>query len=498
MNILSVHFDSPCIRTCLLRKKRKGVEIRALRTVCNPEDVKQLYIENFKGRIVSGLSAKDFLIRSMDAKIPGGRHIEEALTFQAEALSHFKPEEILTLPVVDKGRQEALVFTVLRERFKEHLNTLKELKMDPDAVSTVPSALCHFVRWKFPELKEAFIVDLGSNEITCASLENGELKKSHAIGKGVEGLLNALYEDRKRTLLKKETEGTAKQIDLLLLKAGLNPHLSSELNEIRQELARIYYSFNRDAQKPILFTGRVDAFIHFREYLFDCSEGEWTLSPEEQKFAVSIGLGLEQTAPHPLQLRRGEFFPQKNWARMGLYALLLLGSSLLLSGALLALGTHSQNASKERMLESLQTTSIQQFFADGRMEEEIDKWIAAIETNTQEYPYILQAPKATEVLAWLSSHPLLKELKEEGDPIDLKEFKYQLVSFPTLHSDKERFSAKVELEFNFKSLMNARKFHEALREGDDWVDPKLEVSWDALNQGYRTSFFMKNRSPHVP
>lgn len=530
MDILSFHFDFPYIRTCLIRKKRKGVEIRSLKVASNLEDVKQLYIQNFKGRIVTGLSAKDFLIRSMEAKILRGRQMEEALVFKAEALSHLNPEEILTVPLLRKKKEEALVFTVLRERLKTHLSTLKTLKIDPDVVSTVPSALCGFIRWKFPNLQEAFIVDLGSKEITCALLEDGELKKSHVIEKGVENLLDALYEDRKRTLLKKEVEGAARQIDLLLVKEGLNPHLFVELSDIRQELARVYYSFHRESPKVLLLTGRVDAFIHLDQVLSpdplnrkstevslpDLGQAfpslrrsphpnkltdreDWqTLSVEEQKFAVSIGLCLEEASDTPLQLRRGEFFPEKNWARMGLYGLALLAGSCLLSFALWTLGIQSQAMSKQKMLESLERTSIQQFSSKGPIEKQIDQWISAIETNMDEYPYILQSPKATQVLAWLSSHPLLKELEQEKDPIDLKEFKYQLVSFPTIHSEKDRFVAKIELEFNFKSPMHARKFHESLRAGDDWIDPKLEITWDALEQGYRTTFFMKNRRPYVP
>jgi hypothetical protein len=503
MNILGIHIDSSFIRTCQIRKGRQGIEFRALRALSLNENsnVKPLYINGFNGRIASALSAKNFLIRSMEIKVAGGRHIEEAIAFQSEALSHFKPEEVITVPFLgkkEKGKAEALLFTVPCDGLKEHLTKLQEFGIEPDVVSTVPSALCHFIRWKFPKLTDGFLIDLGSNETTCVLMEKGELKKSHAISKGIEGLLAAFHEDRKKILLKNEIEGSAKQSDLLLLKPGLNPNLSGELIELRQELAKIYYSMTRGLTKPVIFTGRCDAFIHLREFLIDFSEGEWLLNSEEQKFAISMGLALEQTTSHPLQLRQGAFFPKKNWSRMGFYALTLLAASILLSASLLAIGYQSTSLRKQEMLEALQTASRKTLLTEGGMEEQIDQWISAIEENNKEYPYILQAPKATEVFSWLSSHPLLEELKREGDPIDLRELKYQLVTYPTIHSDKEPFLAKVELEFNFKSPMNGRKFHEALRAGDAWVDPKKEISWDALHEGYRATFYMKNRSPHVP
>jgi hypothetical protein len=130
-------------------------------------------------------------------------------------------------------------------------------------------------------------------------------------------------------------------------------------------------------------------------------------------------------------------------------------------------------------------------------EQIIDRWIATVETNNKEYPYILKAPKIAEVLSWLSTHPLLDQLKKEEDPIHIQELHYQLLKFPKIGSTKEPYQAKVEIEFRFNSAINARKFHEALLKGDTVVDPALEVTWETLHDGYRTSFFLKNRSAHV-
>ncbi len=513
MLILGIHLDPPYFRGALLQKTRKGIEIRALKTsfLYEPDNVKQLYIDPkkerflgsvlpyFKGRIATGLSAKDLLVRSMELKISNMRHIEEAIAFQSEAMSHFDPEEIITIPVLqkkDKEHTEALLFTVPREALRHHLLEMEKWEVDPDAVSAIPAALCEFARWKFPTLTDAFIIDLGSSEWTCAWMEKGQLKKAHAIPGGIESLLAKLLEDRKKIFLEKEIEGAARQIDLLLLKPELNPHLSAKLNELRQELSKVYHSFQRGTEKKaILFTGRTDAFIHLREFLIDASETQLPLTLEEQKFASPLGLALTQAHSHPLQFLREEFFPRKNWRKMGFYALTLITASLLLSGALLTLGLQSIRSRKLEMLGSLQKKKISTDTSD--VEERIDRWISAVETHNKEYPYLLQAPKAAEVLAWIASHPLLEELKKEGDPIELRELKYRLVKFPKIGSPKEPYQAKVELEFQFKSAMNARRFHEALLEGDSQVDPRLEITWDALNEGYRTSFFLKNRSPHV-
>lgn len=490
MHILGIHIDPPFTYTAHIYKGRRGVEIRGLKS--NDLNVKPLYISNFKGRIVSAISAKECLIRPMELKIASQKHMEEALIFQSEAISHFNPAEVLTVPFVQKkGKEsvEALLFTVPKEALRLHLAELEKLGADPDGVSTAPMALCHFMRWKFPDLSDAFIVDLGSHETTCVLMEKGQLKKAHAISVGVEKLLASLLEDRKKILLKKDIEGTAKQIDLLLLKPGLNPHLAEHLGELQQELLKAFHSFHRGMEKkPVIFTGRTDAFIHLREFLMDAPIQDF----EEQKFAISLGLALEQTSTQPLQLRQQEFFPKKNWEKMGLFAVGLLGASLLLSATIYLFSSLECQKRKTEMVHLLPESQSKK-----AVEEQIDEWIAAVEKNNKEYPYILQAPGASEVLAWLSAHPLLNELKTEGDPIDLKEVRYQLVKFPKMNATKEPYLAKVELEFQFKSAMNGRRFHEALRNGDDLVNPQLEMTWDALNEGYRTSFFLKNRGPHV-
>lgn len=479
MQTLGVHLDLPFVRTALIDQRRRRIEVKDL------SNVKPLYINKFKGRIVSGISAKDFLTRSLELKIGGSRHIEEAIAFQSETMTHFDPTEILSVPLIQKKKKgcvEALVFTVPREALKAHLAELEKLQIDPDQVSTIPSALCRFIRWKFPQLLDPFIIDLGSSGTTCVLMEKGQLQKSHPIGIGMEKLLAALLEDRKKTLLKKEIHGAAKQLDLLLLKPGLNPNLTASLNELRKEIEKTFYSFCKGTQREVIFTGQSDTFTHLQEFLI--KSGDFPLTLEEQKFAVAIGLGLEYSS---LQLRREEFFPQKTWRRMGSYAAVLLAISFCFSAACLGFSLRLIDLRKGEICRSAKVSNVQ----------EIDDWISSIEKNNKEYPYILQAPKAAEVLEWLSSHPLLETFKKEGDPIEISNIRYQLLSYPKIGAPKDPYLAKVEIEFQCKSSTNARKFHEALRQGDSCVNPNLEISWDASNEGYRASFFLLNRSPHA-
>jgi hypothetical protein len=133
----------------------------------------------------------------------------------------------------------------------------------------------------------------------------------------------------------------------------------------------------------------------------------------------------------------------------------------------------------------------------GSVERGIEEAAIAIQKYDKESPYILQVPNVTEVLAWITAHPLIEALKNTSDPLEIKGMKYQLVSFPHIDALREPYKAKVDLEFFVKSPMNARKFHEALLQGDDFVNSQEDLLWDASGDTYHTSFFLKNKELNV-
>ncbi len=517
MQILGIQIDSPYGLAALIRKKGKAIEIRSLKkfNLSEPDHVKQLYTKDFNGWIATGISSKNLLIRTLELKIAGNRHVEEAIAFQSEATSHLNPSETIVVPKLREkngSNTEATLYTVSKDALKSHLSELEKLQIDPDGVSAISSALCCFIQWKIPNLSDAFIIDLGSSECTCVLMENCEIRKSFCIPEGIESLLLALWEDRKKILLLKEIEGNARQIDLMLLKPQSNPQLTIQLDLFRKELAKAIYSFHRGSEaKPVIFTGRVDAFGHLPEFLIEsfkdaiCAGTASPLTQDEQKFAVPAGLALERAFSRSLQFRIQEFFPRKNWRRLGLCSLALFLFSALLASCLIWFGIRTGESRKMQIAVSLQSCldrwdpALKKNFSleSGAVETTVDKWIAEIEKNNKDYPYILQTPKMAEMLDWISSHSLLKQLEKEGDPIQIRELRYQLVQFPKIGAAQEPYLGKIEIEFHFNEAINARRFHEALLKGDEKVDPRLEISWDVLNQGYRASFFLKNRSPYV-
>jgi len=506
MQILGLQLDPPFIRIAQIQRKSSGVKILhwATETTDALEHVKRLYIRAFKGKTVTGLPLSSLFIRSLEIPLTSSKHLSEVISFQSEATSHFNPTETLSVPTFTKkgkNKVDTLLFTSSRILLRSHLQNWRTWDVDPDLVSAVPLALIQYTRWKYPALTSAFLIDLGSSEWSCIWMENGQLQKSHFIGGGTEALLSAFGEDRKRVLLPKEISIFAKQYDLLQIKSHVTPLLSARLEDMRHELAKIFCSFHKLAgTKPILFTGQVNAFTHLREFLLAeiqewCSE-EIASDVEEGKHAVALGLAFEELT-QPLQFRREEFFPPKKWKKAGIYAMALSGISLLLGSATFILGSYLIQSQKEKMIQTLAAylkqedqTLQQSLFSKGGNEEEIlSRWNRAIASYKKEYPFILRAPKVSELLEWLTPF-----LNQENNPISLVSMRYKLLQFPTLDNPAEPYQAKLEIELHIPNPTSARKLHEALLQDKKWIYLDHAVEWDALNNDiYRSSFYLKNK-----
>ncbi|MBS0624656.1 MAG: hypothetical protein JSS32_01230 [Verrucomicrobia bacterium] len=514
MHILGIHWDQPHFRAAHVRSNRQGAEV-----ICM-NDVKQLYNTNFRGKIATGLSGKDLLIKNLSLKIGNHRHLdlEDALRFRSETSSYLPISEVLAVSVLYENKKnhttDVTFITALREIIRTHLQLYSTLDITPDRVSAVPHALLRYTLWKNPDLKHAFVVDLGSSEWTCIWIENGRLKKSFSFSGGIEELLGALWEDRKKVLLQKEVEGVGKQIDLLQLKSHLNPHLSEKLQEKRKEVAKAIFSFARQTEPcPVLFTGRTDSFVHIQEYLIESFQevisDERKISPpiEEHKYAISIGLALEETIPdrQSVQFLRDEFFPRKNWIKAGLFSLFLFTISMLCSGSMLFWNQYSSQRREQQISSSIEqllnrhdpSLKREIFHESSDPQQIIEKWVSAIEKNNKDDPILLPPPRVSDVLHWIAHHPLLATFKGLGDPFEWDEIKFHLISAPKIGSGEKTYKAQVELEFSMKNAINARKFHEALLKGDDLVDPKEKIGWEVLPNGYKATFILKQRNRDV-
>ena len=505
MQILGLHFDHPYLRCAALDIRQNKRTIQSLKTLTS--DVKPLYISEWKEPIATGLPT---LVRHLDFKISSAKLIELGLPFQIETLTHLSLEELAYAAQIrpNKTGAESTLFLTSKEALKNLLNKCADLSIEPDLVTASSEALVRFSQFRYPTLPSAFLVNLGSQEWTCVWMEKGEVKKSFTLQTGIEPLLFALWEDRKKVLFPKEVKGVAKQIDLLQLKPHLNPKLSAQLIEARNMLSGVLYSFQQAGGiKPVLFTGRADAFGNLSKYLLqtipDLSLFEAPVPPnaEEAKYALSIGFALSALSKESMRIQflKREFTTKKAWRKAGFWALSLSFASLFLTASLAYFGNLHFLEMRQGMTAALKKTIDQtdpelgtNLFANG-LDAGITRATQAIQKYDLESPYLLTVPTVSEVLSWISTY-----LQVAEDPLEVLDLNYHLISIPRIGNLRDPYSAKVELEFRAKNPMTARKFHETLLQGEALVDSTQEISWESLADSYRTSFYLKNRKAHGP
>ncbi len=506
MQILGIHWDPPYFRVACLRLGKRGVEILGL-----DSSVKLLYKADFRGKIVTALPGKDVLIRSFTLNVQNQKYVEKLVQFQSETTSHLPQEEILSstlfLPNKQAKTTDVTSITALRQVIGQHLQFYASLEIFPHRVGAVPQALLQYALWKYPLLQKAIWIDLGSSEWTCIEMHDGKLRQAISFPGGIEELLEALWEDRKKNLLQKEIEAAARQIDLLQLKPELNPHLYEKLLAKRQEIAKAIYAFSRESEGcPVLFSGRTDSFVRIREYLLEGLQGinasGSELSPpiEEHKYAISIGLSLEERTQERqgVQFLQGEFFPRKNWKKAGIFSSLLFSFSLICSALLLFWGKSSFESKEKETLKSIEQMLPRYESASGSniLQEHktagaiLQAWMKAMQKDEKQPFYMAAGPKVSSVLHWLSHHPLVKTFREHGEPLEWKEIRYRLIQFPTISSPGEPYRAQVELCFTAKNATQARKFHEALLKGDEFIDSSQPIGWETCPDGYKASVFL--------
>ncbi len=466
MDTLGIHFDGAWLRCAKLRRR----QLIFCQTLAQAADVKRLYSAG-----VQCASSIPTSVRTVRLPTSSRKQIEQGLRFQIEALSHVPLEELIYVSRI--GSQEASVFLARKALLQDHLGRWRALEMDPSCVSAHSQALALFARWRCPALTTGFIVHLGMDSWTCVLVENGLVKRAFSLEEGTAALLGALHADA--------PQSAAHALHLLQLNTSKYPTLSNRLQEMRKQLQETFAALQSTVQS-VLFTGTVDAFGFFRAYLLDGAphlslyEPTPSLKTDERQSAIAIGAALESLSHDRLQFLKGEFVPASVWKQAGKRAALLLGASFTLSIAGLGIGIW-QLSQNERTFKSSKTASAVQI----------------IEEYKQESPYLSTVPTASEVLSWISKHPLLDALRIAGDPLEIVAFHYELISLPKIGDMDAAYTGKVTLEFQVKWPTSARKFHDALLAEVRVVDPSLEIAWESFADGYKASFYLKKRPPHV-
>jgi hypothetical protein len=501
MQATGIQTDGPVFRRAVVRRICQNLQIVELKEHPIQEgQVKPLYLEGLSGPLVSGLHSNDMILRSHAFAPAKSAKLRSALVLQAEAQLHLKPEELITIAVIDGQKKTATTFTTTQTALNDHLKAMKRLQLDPVRVSATPVALQTLVRWKAPELSSYFLVDIGHAATNCVWVEQDSIVQAHAIAIGLQQLKTAFQEDRKKSFLKEPLD-----LDFAALKTTHYPVLAEEARSFRRELSRLVHSFQ--CQRPIIFTGDLE-FNGFREFLLeslhDCisEEKKIGLSNDELRFSVPLGLALDYliNREQPVQFRTGGSLSHRSWRQLGCYGTGLLAAALAFCAMVYGVGSWWMDKRNTEIVHSLETWTaakdpalrVELFSAGNETKDLVDQWLHLIDKNAKDYRFLIKAPSVSRFLDFLTRHPLLESFRLAGDPMSFEQIHYQLLSFPRLDALQDPYAVKVDLEFKVSSPLHARKFHETLLQGNGIIDGSHEITWEVLTDRYKASFYLKN------
>lgn len=450
MNYIALHLDGNELKRVIVQKKDKH-KFKILKKEILSSNVKPLDIshKNNSYVLVTGVDSWNLFLREFSFNLRFKRQILSILPFQIESQFPYPQQELVLAPIFSKKGSLTTVslFALTKEQLREHLHIFQNLKFDPDIVSSTPQALMRYARHFYKDHPSVVVYHLGRE------------KSSYIV----------LSEER---ILLSQTENF-----------GIS---SSSLESFEKDLERVcsYIRKKSPSIQELILTGEPHEKLPF---LIDRLKQHFTVLDSKEKYALPIGLCLDalKQDQKSLQLRTGPFIAEKQLAKQKkrIKGYLLAAACLFL---FLCAGGHYCLKKKEKEAFSALSAAY-----PVSKELSIEKALADFEyslpKNKVPFSFSITVPRVSDLLAWLSQHPILNSTENE---VQISQVRYQLIKYPQLDAPSTPYEARVELEFSSSSPRLAREFHESLLKGDPFVNGKKEIPWTSNQDRYRTSFYL--------
>lgn len=480
-----IYVDGDRLKIAFLQKKRDSLKIEKSELPLNELNLKKLS----KIKIISGLDAKDLLIEDLNIELSQKRALLKALPFQIESLNHLEKDQSINIPLLIKKNKKSSFFKVITTTKTAVFNHLKELSyqnIEPEYISTIPSALIRYALYKNPDQKTSFLIEVSRKKTTFVFMKNGQLEKSYSFPFGSVDFLESGEESGK--------------IDLLSLK---NKETLHSLEKWKNQLLIVFLSIEAGLKEkiPLFLTGDIGKLSFepfFNKYL-----NKWIsyIASEDEQFAISIGLCLDQLLndSSTLQFRQKEFIPKNQLKKLSLAMLLLLILSIGGSLALFWVKNQTIQQLESTLSSQIDTAYFQEQqkifnsqpskkFLSQSAEKKLDLWNSQIEKQTKTLSYLFTGPTVKDCLSWIENHPFLKSHEKE---IEIFFLNYKLTQFPKIESKNTPYKVAIKLKFKSKNPTVARQFHELLLKEDPFVNSKEKIDWNVLEDNYELSFLCK-------
>lgn len=495
--------------------------------------------------IVTAIDPSETLVRPLEIKLKKEKDIDAVLHFQAEPLLPYPPEEaILDKQIVcrnEDGSTQLTLFAIKKEHLQRHLNQWQEHSIEPEVVSTVPSALAAFSQYFLvPESSGCFVLHLGQEQTCCAFIKEGKLIASKSSPYSLNTLIQAFEIDCPSELTA-DAEQAFNELNWSAIHSAQLPTTAQKLKDFSVEIDKLIFSLVKQTKElqlpPLLSTGEGAIIKSLNDHLLkDFSGKQLTLSPEAapaftqeelQLHAIAIGAALTALPGYEDQVNflQGEFAYAHPWRRLKKPLWIYFGLSLILamsfyffSQSYIELRENEVKAKYASLLTSM-GKSHQEFEKElaaklppddtdrrpGEIEElvnlsqdQLSLRISLLEKELKSIPDLFplepNIPTVSDVLAWLSTHPKVLGNNSSAPLIKLEAFNYSLIKRPEITKKQDKYQVKVDLEFSSANPTAAREFHDALLAPNQFIDPKAEVKWSTQKGRYKTTFLLKDKT----
>jgi type IV pilus assembly protein PilM len=510
----------------LENKGTVSYDLSSVKPLYNEEQQELLKKLSDKALTISTLDTSQVIVRPLEIHLKKEKDIQEVLNFQTEPLLPYPIENALIDYIKINPTEDGSllsVFATKKEFIQNHLDKLVLLGVEPEVVSTVSIALMHFCQNFLPSDQSYYLAHIGLHQITCLLIQNGKLIAVQSSLLGIGDIKNEFHQD----LSNLEND---------------KPEVFEKWKILNIEIKKVIYSLSKQSKEEsfnkIAFVGPGACFQTFIQSLI--VENNWeqieprydileNVSSEDLlNYSIPIGAALSglPDSQDRINFRQNEFSYPYPWKRtkkpLMIYGALCLLLALAFFGFGQAYLSFKEDHLKSNYIELLSSinTSFNTFEADYESKisktkvsedqilslnqldaKDIANRTAFIEKEIQNtpdlFPLLPNVPKVSDVLAWLSTQHFQMgspNKKDKIPPIQIENFSYNLVKRPEQNKKQEKYQVKVEIEFTSPTPKQAREFHDALIEPNDFIDPKGEVKWNTSKGLYRTSFYLKDKT----
>lgn len=412
------------------------------------------------------LYSENILLKSIELSITKDKALKDAIPFQIEHWLPYPREEAEVEQIMEKGKAKTAItfFACKKVALKDYLSQA----LFCNFLYPEPLALLAFYQHGYDQQKPCTLIHVKPESTVCILVSKGKIQAMRALPFSNDELLEKGMGEFKRTVLAFENQSHTTP-KLLFTGIKLLSPFESQFQEVEPLPEGSWNEFgHEDAKERALEIGLCLCAsnsklrkVHFRKGE-SCKHISLERSlPLLKGLAICSSIfGLAILLIFMGIYHREELDARKNWQALQQH--------------LAVLGVRSEHKTKP-------SSSTELVGAIKKVEQELKK----IPTT---YPLSPRIPLFSDVLAWLSAHPMLNT-KGATPPLRLKSIDYELYKRPDVNKPREPYQVRVKLELLAPNPVLARAFYDSLQNPNPFVNPEHNIRWH-LQKGKATVTFV--------